>query len=305
MHKVYTNEEKNTAAMTDIVSILVRSGQEVKQRGSEYEWLDNGQTVSIKGNVWYHQYEQIGGNTISFVKRFFGMDYPEALEFILGSGAGEVKYTERPEKKEFELPARAKNMRRVFAYLTNSRGIDCDVIGVFAHNKLIYESSGKHNVVFVGTNADGEPKHAHLRSTYSGSKWRLNQKGSDSRYSFGWRGNSDRIFLFEAPIDMLSYICLHKDRWQDENYISGCSVSDQALMQRLKDDPSIRKVFICLDSDGPGQEAAERIRTKLSEQGYEAEILIPNLKDWNEDLLHIKQEEGEAECQAASLSLSQ
>ena len=300
MHIVYTNEEKQTAAATDIVSLLERSGQEVKQRGSEYEWLDNGQVVSIKGNLWYHQYEQIGGNTISFVKKFFGMSYPEALGFILGSGAGEIKETTEKEEKRFVLPERAKDMRRVFGYLMNTRGIDADVIGVFAHNKMIYESSGRHNAVFVGMDKNGEPQHAHLRSTNSDSKWRLNQKGSDSRFSFGWRGESDRIFLFEAPIDMMSYICLHKEGWQKENYITACSVSDHALMQRLGDDPNIRKVYICLDSDGPGQEASERIRSKLTEKGYDTEILVPTLKDWNEDLLHVRQEVGEEVCQAES-----
>ena len=305
MHVVYTEDEKRTAAETDIVSLLERSGQEVKRRGSEYEWLDNGQVVSIKGNLWYHQYEQVGGNTISFVKKFFGMDYPEALGFILGSAAGVIKESSQKEsKKEFVLLAREKNMRRIFAYLTNTRGIDSDVLSVFAHNKTIYESAGNHNAVFVGMDKEGNPKHAHLRSTISGSKWRLNQKGSDSRYSFGWKGKTDRIFLFEAPIDMLSYICLHKDGWQDENYVSACSVSDHALMQRLEDDPDIRTVFICLDNDGPGQEAAKKIQDKLTEKGYQTEILIPRLKDWNEDLLYSGPEEGEDECQTVCQSLS-
>ena len=307
MHVVYSDEEKKIAAGTDIVDILQRCGQEVRRSGSEYEWLDNGMVVSIKENLWYHQYEQIGGNTISFVKRFFGMDYPQALAFILGSGAGQITETasRQEPKQEFRLPERETNMRRVFAYLMNTRGIDGDVIGVFAHEKLLYESAGNHNAVFVGTDKDGEARHAHLRSTISDSKWRKNQRGSDSRFSFGWRGVSDRIFLFEAPIDMLSYICLHRENWQSDNYISGCSVSDHALMQRLSDDPSIRTVYICLDNDGPGQKAAQRIRSKLIDQGYNTEILIPNLKDWNEDLLALGQKEGEEPCLTGSQVLSQ
>lgn len=307
MHVVYTDEEKRAASETDIVSILERNGQEVRRRGSEYEWLDNGQVVSIKDNLWYHQYEQVGGNTISFVKKFFKMDYPSALGFILGSGAGEISKSPVREKPKvvFDLPGKEPTMKRVFAYLTNTRGLDPEVVRFFVHNKLIYESAGNHNAVFVGTDKEGNARHAHLRSTGSESKWRLNQKGSDSRFSFGWRGTSDRIFVFEAPIDMISYISLHKENWQADNYISACSVSDHALMQRLQDDTSIRKVYVCLDNDGPGQEAASRIRDKLTEKGYEAEILIPELKDWNEDLLNSGQKEGEVVCQADFPCLSQ
>lgn len=61
----------------------------------------------------------------------------------------------------------------------------------------------------------------------------------------------------------------------------------------LKDNPNIRQVVLCLDSDEPGQTAAKRIADKLFVQGIASEILVPVHKDWNEDLLT-----------AASLSIS-
>ena len=65
-----------------------------------------------------------------------------------------------------------------------------------------------------------------------------------------------------------------------------------------------------MDNDSAGQEADRRIANKLREQGVEFEILVPTMKDWNEDLtsgcaavqLESESEESEEElCQALSL----
>lgn len=306
MHVIYSDEEKRTAVTTDIVSLLERCGQQVKRAGSEYVWLDNGQTVSIKDNLWFHHYDQVGGNTISFVKRFFGMDYPEALGFILGSGAGTIVNSTMKEEasKDLVIPEKNDTMNRVYAYLIKTRGIDRDIVHAFAHADLIYESKDKHNAVFLGKEPDGNIRHIHQRSTLPDSKWKNNSSGSDNRYTFSWIGRSDRLFLFEAPIDMMSYICLNKEAWQDDTYVAACSVSDLSLMQRLKEHPNIKTVYLCLDNDKAGQEATDRIKTKLETEGYKTEVLIPNLKDWNEDLLNSGQEEGESACPKASQGLS-
>ncbi|MBR4896741.1 MAG: toprim domain-containing protein, partial [Clostridia bacterium] len=94
----------------------------------------------------------------------------------------------------------------------------------------------------------------------------------------------DSLFVFEAPIDMLAYITLHPDSWQDHSYVALCSVADRALTHRLDVNPNLRKIYLCLDSDEAGQTAAERMKESLSERGYEVEILLPTNKDWDEDL---------------------
>ena len=71
-------------------------------------------------------------------------------------------------------------------------------------------------------------------------------------------------------------------------------------MQMLADNPYIKQVYICYDNDGPGQKAANELKARLQKSGYYTEILVPTLKDWNEDLLNSAQEEGEVECQAIS-----
>ena len=291
----FTEQQKTQARQTDIAELLRSQGETLKRSGSESEWMDGGQKVTIRGNLWYHQYEQVGGDAVDFVRRFYNKSYPEAIEYLLGGSGGTlaVSPSVQKEEKPFVLPPKNDNMRRVFAYLLNRRGIDREVLYAFVHKGMIYESADYHNAVFVGFDSNGNPKHAHKRGTGSESSYKGNVSGSQPEYSFHWSGQSDTLYLFEAPIDMLSFISMQKEGWRQHSYAASCSVSDRVLFQTLKDNPNIRQVVLCLDSDEPGQTAAKRIADKLFVQGIASEILVPVHKDWNEDLLA-----------AASLSIS-
>lgn len=290
----YTQEQKDRARTTDLVDLLQRQGEHLKRSGAEYQWRDGSNKVTIRGNLWYHQYEQVGGDAIDFVRRFYNKDYPEAMEYLLNGYGGTLTAAPpvKKEVKEFEMPQRNENMRRVYAYLLHQRGLSRDVVYAFAHKNMIYESLPHHNAVFVGYDTDGVPRHAHKRGTGSQSTYKGNAEGCIPEYSFHWNGTSDKIFLFEAPIDMLSYISLNPYQWQKNTYAASCSVADRVLFQCLKDNPHIKEVYLCLDNDEAGQTASKRISDKLFIQGYKTEILTPIHKDWNEDLI-ISQKEGE------------
>lgn len=296
----FTDEQKEIARQTDIADLLRRQGETLKRSGSELEWRDGSQKVTVRGNLWFHQYDQEGGDAIDFVRRFYNKTYPEAMEYLLGGCGGTLTVSppvQRKPPKSFVLPEKNKNMRRVFAYLMNRRGIDRDVLYAFSHKGMIYESADYHNAVFVGFGQDGIPRHAHKRGSGSESTYKGNQDGSLPEYSFHWHGTSDKLYLFEAPIDMLSFISIHKNSWKTHSYAAACGVSDQVLWQMMKNNPKIQKVYLCLDSDEPGQVAAKRISDKLFTKGIQHEILVPIHKDWNEDLLHPAEEmEEEPEC---------
>lgn len=167
---------------------------------------------------------------------------------------------------------------------------------------MIYESADYHNVVFVGKDKDGVSVHAHKRGSGSESSYKGNVTGSNPKYSFHWNGGNDQLFVFEAPIDMLSFISMHKEGWQKNNYAACCGVSDQVLWQMMKDNQNIRKVYLCLDNDEAGQSAAKRISDKLFIKGIKHEILVPIHKDWNEDLLYpVEESEAEEPCQILQL----
>ena len=284
----FTKEQREQARRTDIASFLVSQGEKVKRSGSEYEWLDGSQKVTIRGHLWYHQYEQKGGDAIDFIRKFYNKDYAEAVQMLLSNYGGQIvnlQTTER-EQKPFILPPRNDRMSRVFSYLLLTRGIDKDVLFEFVRKKMIYESAYYHNAVFVGYDSSGKPRHAHKRGTVTSNSYKGNVAGSQPEFSFHWHGTSDKMFLFEAPIDMLSYISMHKENWKKHSYAASCSVSDRVLFQCLKDNPNIKNVFLCFDNDEAGQTANKRIADKLNSMNIRNEILIPIHKDWNEDILN-------------------
>lgn len=264
----------------------------MKRSGREYEWRDGSAKVTVRGNLWFHQYDREGGDAIDFMKRFYNMEYSDAVLYLTGGGM--EKLCKRPEQKqdypELALPERNGNMRRVFAYLTKQRGIDRGVVEAFAHHGMIYESDKHHNVVFVGYDREGKPRHANLRGTGRESTFKGNAPNSNPAYSFHWHGSSSVLYLFEAPIDLMSYLSLYPENWRENSYAAACSVSNRVLFQMLEDNKNISQVCICFDNDEPGQSAARRIDDKLFTMGIKSQILVPNHKDWNEDLVCLKAE---------------
>ena len=291
----FTPQEKEEARNADIAEMLERQGERLKRSGSEYEWGEGSERVTIRGNLWYHQYEQKGGNAVSFVQKFMDKTYVEAMKFILGDGAGEVKQAEpkqaKPkEKRQFEPPALAEEPRKAYAYLNVRRGIPKEILVPFFKKKLIGETKKYANVAFMGYDTDGNLKHVNLRTTYANSTFKGNSPGCTPEYSFHYAGQGEKLYLFEAPIDMLSFITMKGDGWQDHSYAACCGVSDKVLFQMLKDNPNIKKVFLCLDNDWAGRVAEYRIAKKLKENGLEFNIKIPKGKDWNDDLLATKEQ---------------
>lgn len=181
----FTKEQREQARRTDLAFFLVSQGEKVKKSGSEYEWLDGSQKVTIRGHLWYHQYEQKGGDAIDFVRKFYNKDYAQAVEMLL-NGGGQITTSPIIEKehKPFKLPQKNDRMSRLFSYLLLTRGIDKDVLYEFVRRKMIYESADYHNAVFVGYDTSGTPRHAHKRGTATSNPYKGNVAGSQPEFSF-------------------------------------------------------------------------------------------------------------------------
>ena len=288
----FTSDQRQAAKQIDLAAFLQNLGEIVKKSGSEYEWV--GHHVTLRGNQWFDQYKQKGGTAVDFVREYFGLSYPQAVSLLLGENViAEPSEVCRWKQRPFVLPPKNDNMRRVYAYLIKQRYIDRSVIYQFAHQGLIYEDSKYHNAVFVGLDKDGKPRHAHKKSTsINDSSYRGNQSGSEAAFSFHWIGKNDTIYVFEGPIDLMSFITLHPNRWQENNYVALCSVADKALFHQLSENPNLRRIILCLDNDEAGLTAMYRITEKLAERGYDdTEIMLSKSKDWNEELVSIVNEQ--------------
>lgn len=121
----FTEQQREQARLTDLAAFLRQCGEEVKRSGSENMWLDHGQKVTIRGNLWFHQYEQVGGDAVDFVRRFYNLDYREAVLTLTSMGVDIIREPVEPfASKPLQIPVKYENMRRVYGYLLQCRGID-------------------------------------------------------------------------------------------------------------------------------------------------------------------------------------
>ena len=292
----FTEDQKLRANSVDLVEFLRRQGEKLISSGQDKR-LTSDHSITVHGNEWYDHAAERGGHAISFVQNFYGLTYPEAVTRLLNGEQGEVYIpAEKKEKeppKEFALPPSNQAMRRVYAYLLQQRHISREVLSAFAQKGLIYESRELsidqtkvyHNAVFVGFDEHGVPRHGHKRGLYTmGQSYRGNIEGSDPRHSFHYLGGDDTLYVFEAPIDLLSYISLFTEGWQEHNYVACCGTSSIPVLEMLRQLPQLRQVYLCLDNDAAGHAAGARMAKLLEERGISAERLVPQQKDWNDDL---------------------
>lgn len=293
----FTEEQKLQAASVDLEEFLRSRGEGLIRSGRDKR-LGSDHSVTVNGNEWYDHATQKGGGPISFVQTFYGLGYPEAVTLLLGGESG-IVYPATKEKvveppKPFELPPKSQDMRRVYAYLLKQRHIDHGVISHFARVGTLYEDAQYHNCVFVGVDESGVAHHAHKRSTNTyGDAFRINVEGSDPRYSFHHIGQSGRLYAFEAPIDLLSFLSLYPKDWQQHSYVALCGTSGIPIHWILEQYPYHQQTVFCLDSDKAGQEAARRLQAELQEGGHQSGVLLPAYKDWNDDLCALRQEQGQ------------
>ncbi len=273
----YTQDQIDRANQADIAFFLQSQGEQLERAGAEYRWKRHD-SLTIRENKWYRHSQSKGGGPVDFVMEFFGKSFPEAVALLIG----DADYKPKPEAaQEFRLPPHNPDNRTARKYLTEVRRIDDDVTDFFIASGDMYEDAKHHNVVFVGRDSEGIPRYAHSKGT-TGS-FRADVSGSDKSIPFCYRADGDRLFVFEAPVDLLSFLCLFKKDWQKQSYLSLGGVSEKALMTFLSERPNIKTVFLCLDSDEAGNAACTRINSYIPEQ-YEVNRLVPLFKDWNEVL---------------------
>ena len=276
----YTQAQIDRANQADLASFLQAQGETLVKSGREYRWKEHD-SLTVRENKWFRHSRSRGGYPIDFVMEFYGKSFPEAVRLLTGeSGDGQSEAGTAPPT-EFRLPLHGKTNDRAIQYLCESRGISKQIAQAFLLSGDIYEDAKRRSVVFVGRDRSGIPRYAHVRGT--ADPFRQDIAGSDKSYPFRYEGKGDQLFVFEAPIDLLSFLCLYPQDWQSRSYIALGGVSGKALDRFLAERRDIRKVFLCLDSDAAGNEACTRLLQEIP-AGIAVMRLVPAMKDWNDVL---------------------
>jgi hypothetical protein len=271
----------------------------VKKSGGLYLFKDS--------NRFYHHTTEKTGGMIDFVIQFEGKDFLQAVEHLINERPNIGDYVPpavpaKKEKGEMVLPDKAQNYKRVYWYLCTARGIDPEIVSKLMKEKKIYQQADRGNCVFVGYDENEVPKYCSKRGTSPEKPYKGDQDNSDKGYPFSMAGTSNRLYVLESPIDVMSHAALSKmhsiDYMQDHRISLGC-LSDKALEWYLKQHPEIKQIIFALDNDvdgkasdgspcNHGQEAAQKFCAKYEELGYDTAAQTPTAKDFNEDLTAIR-----------------
>ncbi|RGC96810.1 DUF3991 domain-containing protein, partial [Subdoligranulum sp. AM16-9] len=254
----------------EIAPLLAMRGFPLSRSGGEMHWRIPGEeSVSIRGNMWYSHYRGEGGDAISFARRFFHMDFKKAVRFLLEQSAvpaaGPVQ-CKRQEQKQLRLPPKDSSEEQVRRYLTDIRKVSADVAGYFIETGQVYQSRAEGvrqgqeqcSLVLVGMDRDGAPRQAHIKGMRQRA-FRYDAPGSDKAYGFRHMGGSGPLYVFEAAVDLMSYVSLYPKDWRQGNYLALNGTAETALFRTLEEYPEVRGVVLALDNDAGGIEGVMRL----------------------------------------------
>ena len=278
----YTQAQINKANAVDLEKFLRAQGETLVRSGKEYRWKTHD-SLTVCGNKWFRHSQSKGGFPVDFVMEFYGKSFPEAVQMLTGEPGEAQPEADPAPSPAFRLPLRNVTNANILNYLTQERKLSPSLVNFFIAAGDIYEDSSHHNVVFVGRDADGHPRYASSRGIQE--KFRQDAAGAEKAFGFAHRGTDKQLLVFEAPIDLLSFIELFPKNWQQHNYLSLGGVSGKALRQFLSERPDVERVFLCLDADKAGEDACKRLAALLPDTVSVTRIQ-PCMKDWNDVLVH-------------------
>jgi len=252
-------------------------------------------SLAVNGDrhSWFWHSRGIGGyGPIDWLMKIDNIPFRHAVGIVSG-----IKLITLPKIHEtmppptLLLPDKRGISVRLYDYLCCKRGIDGWVVSTLIHEEKLYEDK-RGNVVFIGFDENQEPRFASVRGTNMGNGFRCDCAGSDKRYGFNMTAYmpSERLYLFEAPIDAMSHASIENavtgdiTAWKRDNRLSLAGTTDKAIPFFLNQHREVRELVFSLDNDQAGCEAAVLLARKYADKGYSTRIESPIGKDFNDDL---------------------
>ena len=330
---------KEEAKRLSIISVAEQLGIELKRTGSySYTWTEHDSfVIDARKNEFHWNSRTEFGDVIQLVQSIKGVSYKEAMHFL---ETGEFKQVnseaqmapkepfhynlERYENQDFSASR---------SYLKAQRGLSDDTINFFISQGSIAEATRKKGdyfepvIVFKYKDNTGFLAGASLQGIVENrvhypERGRLKQimRNSDGQLGFSIDiGTPKRLVFAEAPIDLMSYYELHKDRLQDVRLVAMDGVKDGIISRRFmelyaeindksyqinqntgkalelvarttnyfKDGQHQDMITLAVDNDMAGH----KFITSLQEKGIPVQIAIPPIlhrdqekEDWNDFL---------------------
>lgn len=320
--KFYSKEQTEEARNTNILEYLISKGEPFRKQGHYYRHTEHSSWLyDDRKKVMYFNKSLETPATSSCVSaaiEVYGYGFAEAVGDILGSEA-EVLTEKDFEVKENEPLDYKRDVKHsntfmhVYNYLVNEREIDPEIVEAFKRNQLIGEDI-RQNIIFRYVNREtnnvNDVVGVFLRGTkYLDEDKRLipdrpyflyehpgNEKDTLFYATLTNTAPTKEIKVFEAGIDAMSYLSLHKDKYLESIQKSNtdfCAMSGlkpEAVNEHFKkvvnsnrhlakDEQSIvPKITLCVDNDEGGRNFIDRFKKMMAEKGYSENFVQNNIQ---------------------------
>ncbi len=273
------------ARRADLANYLIARGEPLARDGKGY-YHKIHDSIKIYNNMYCWNSKGSKGNSLSFLQEFYNMPFLEAIKELTGEQSRQVVplVAQNQAARILVMPDKADNVKRVIAYLLQTRRINKPALKLCFDQHLIYQDTNG-NTVFRMTNDIGEVVGAEIRGTGQ-QPFKGIAAGSKLGYGFNIKLGAElnRMIVFESSIDLLSFITLNYEKLNGRLLVSMAGLKEQTLinMAKLHNIP-LNKVCCCVDQDGAGRQFADDMRGKHGTNTYLPPIEL-NVKDWNEML---------------------
>lgn len=314
-----SKDQYKMACSVDLYEFLIEKHPEEVEIKYGSALLIADKHVSVKAG--YHGYRNFRtderGNNVDYLMNFLGYGYQDAVLALIGYEDMEEFYVPAyydnppiPEAKVIVLPKPLNGLyKNLYAYMT-ARKLPAETIQMLIDKGILYQSAEGNNIVFVNPQGD----YCEMRGTNSYADRRCSKRKECDQYSSGehtWciymdscvnykpdpfhgckKTRSDRfwyldpdpeqptdhIYVCEAAIDAISLYVIHQRQHATGKnvYVSIGGVANQRTIDRLVRGSKPDTVILAVDNDQAGQECRNR--------NPELNYILPNNKDWNEDL---------------------
>ena len=330
---------KEEAKRLSIISVAEQLGIELKRTGSySYTWTEHDSfVIDTRKNEFHWNSRTEFGDVIQLVRSIKGVSYKEAMHFLETGEFKQVNSEAQMAPKEpfhYNLERfENKDFSASRSYLKAQRGLSDDTINFFISQGSMAEATRKKGdyfepvIVFKYKDNTGFLAGASLQGIVENrvhypERGRLKQimRNSDGQLGFSIDiGTPKRLVFAEAPIDLMSYYEIHKDRLQDVRLVAMDGVKEGIISRRFmelyaemngksyqvdqnvgkaletvarttnyfKDGQNQDMITLAVDNDAAGH----NFITRLQEKGIPVNIAIPPIvqadqekEDWNDFL---------------------
>ncbi|HEM3467946.1 TPA: toprim domain-containing protein [Streptococcus suis] len=333
-----TNFTKEEAKAMSILDVAISLGMEMKRDShQEYYWTEHDSLkINVRKNTFSWYSRDIHGDVIDLVETVKGVSFKEAMHFLKEGEFPKATINQRPrEPFRYTLQRFERPFEEARTYLKEQRGLSDATIDFFGQQGVLAQANKKAKddylepvVVFKSLDRNKRVIGANLQGIIPNTD-RYEGKGYLKQILFNSDGlagmsvdvgSPKRLVFAEAPIDLMSYYELNKDKLQDVRLVAMDGLKEQTISRytmelvaqlKGKEDykPDLSKVGQALEAlaktttffkDGQNQDlitlavdndkAGRDFIEKLQGKGIPVQAdLSLETKDWNDYLKLSKQ----------------